>query len=290
MWSNWTLSLLFVLYTLTLETTHTAALRITRIQVPEILKVGDSSWLECDFDEVVGGGKVYALKWYLGLHEFYRWMPAESPTVKAFPPRDQLLVVDEAASHRGRVRIKNVRLGATGVFRCEVSEEAPAFHTEAAVANLTVFDPPDTKPRITGLRTAYQLGEEVEINCSSPRSHPPATLTFFINNEEASASWLTHYPPLEYEDTVLETSTLGLQFVLKQSHLGQGSVEVKCIASIKEIHYRDISIEYVHINFPIEASVMEGHTSRCIAQTTPTRWMMMMMIMWIMLMVVVMYW
>ncbi|KAK3884603.1 hypothetical protein Pcinc_011159 [Petrolisthes cinctipes] len=98
-------------------------------------------------------------------------------------------------------------------------------------------------------------------------------------------SHTTH--PLNMKTRYWRLQRWGLQFVLKQSHLRQGSVEVKCIASIKEIHYRDISIEYVHINFPIEASVMEGHTSRCIAQTTPTRWMMMLMVLLVLVVVVV---
>lgn len=112
-------------------------LRITKVSVPTPVVVSDSVWLECDFVEEQEN--VYALKWYLGLDEFYRWTPAESPSVKTFPVRGNPLVVDTTASHRGRVRIHDVKLGATGVFRCEVSAEAPSFHTESEVDTMTVL-------------------------------------------------------------------------------------------------------------------------------------------------------
>lgn len=112
-------------------------LRITHISVPTPVVVGEAAWLECEFLEE--NENVYALKWYLGLDEFYRWTPAETPSVKTFEVKGSPLVVDTGASSRGRVRITDVRLGATGVFRCEVSAEAPSFHTESDVATMTVL-------------------------------------------------------------------------------------------------------------------------------------------------------
>ena len=111
-------------------------LRITKVDVPTPVVVGEGGWLLCEFVEE--GESVYALKWYLGLDEFYRWTPAESPPVKTFPVDGNPLRVDKKASKKGRVKIHDVRLGAAGVFRCEVSGEAPAFHTESAVSTMKV--------------------------------------------------------------------------------------------------------------------------------------------------------
>nr|XP_053632784.1 uncharacterized protein LOC128688819 [Cherax quadricarinatus] len=111
-------------------------LHITKVRVPTPLAVGEGGWLECEF--VDEGESIYALKWYLGLDEFYRWTPAENPPVKTFPVKGDPLTVDIAASNRGKVKIHDVTLGASGVFRCEVSAEAPDFHTESDVATMTV--------------------------------------------------------------------------------------------------------------------------------------------------------
>lgn len=111
-------------------------LRITRVSVPSPVVVGEDGWLECEFVEE--GENVYALKWYLGLEEFYRWTPAETPSVRTFPVRGKPMVVDGTVSSRGRVRFSDITLGATGVFRCEVSAEGPSFHTESEVSTMTV--------------------------------------------------------------------------------------------------------------------------------------------------------
>ncbi|XP_042885761.1 uncharacterized protein LOC122261967 [Penaeus japonicus] len=111
-------------------------LHITNVNLPSPLAVGEGGWLECDWAD--DGDTIYALKWYLGLDEFYRWTPAETPPVKTFSMRGDPLTVDVDSSHKGRVRIQGVTLGAAGVFRCEVSAEAPSFHTESQVSNMVV--------------------------------------------------------------------------------------------------------------------------------------------------------
>ncbi|KAK4301729.1 hypothetical protein Pmani_026141 [Petrolisthes manimaculis] len=233
-------------------------LRITRVNVPTPVVVNESVWLECDFVEEQEN--VYALKWYLGLDEFFRWTPAESPSVKTFPVKGNPLMVDTAASQRGRVRIHDVKLGATGVFRCEVSAEAPSFHTESAVATMTVLDLPDEKPRITGVRAAYQMHEDVRLNCSSPHSQPPATLAFYVNDEPADPAWVIEYTPLEDHETGLETAVLGLRFPLRPRLLQRGPAVVKCTAAIED-RYWESSVMSVHSDIPHQASIMEGRAS-----------------------------
>ena len=45
-------------------------------------------------------------------------------------------------------------------------------------------DLPDEKPRITGIKEKYQIGKTMEALCTSWQSHPPANLTWFINEEK----------------------------------------------------------------------------------------------------------
>ncbi|XP_045593200.2 uncharacterized protein [Procambarus clarkii] len=243
-------------------------LHITKVGVPTPVAVGDGGWLECEFlDE---GESVYALKWYLGLDEFYRWTPAENPPVKTFPVRGDPLTVDPAASHRGRVRIQEVTLAAAGVFRCEVSAEAPSFHTESAVATMTVVDLPDEEPVITGARASYQLHEDVLLNCSSPRSQPPASLTFYINDELADPAWVIPYPAREEVQTGLETAVLGLHFPLRpRLVLSRGVATVKCTASISNLYWESTEI-FIPADVPYHASIMEGRAAAAAAAAATT--------------------
>ncbi|XP_064105351.1 uncharacterized protein LOC135214861 [Macrobrachium nipponense] len=235
-----------------------SALHITDIKVPSPLATGEGGWLECEWAD--DGDNIYALKWYLGLDEFYRWTPAETPPVKTFPVKGNPITVDLEASRRGRVRVGQVTLEATGVYRCEVSAEAPSFHTESKVASMTIVDLPDDKPLITGTRPNYQLHEEVRLNCSSPHSQPPSTLTFLVNNEQADPSWLVHYKSREDSSTGLETAVLGLRFALRPRMMRQGFVSVKCIAQILDIYW-DSSETLIMGDMPYHASVMEGRAS-----------------------------
>ncbi|XP_042864413.1 uncharacterized protein LOC122248464 [Penaeus japonicus] len=248
-------------------------LHITKVGVSTPLAVGESGWLECEWAD--DGDSIYALKWYLGLDEFYRWTPAEDPPVKTFKIRGEPLRVDASASHKGRVRIQAVTLAAAGVFRCEVSAEAPSFHTESHVAYMTVVDLPDEKPRISVPQDTYQLEEDVTLNCSSPRSQPPAELTFYVNGEQADPSWLVPHNPIAEENNSpnthphphppgLQTAVLGLKFPLWPRLLRRGSVVVKCTASILNLYWESSEV-VIHGDQPYHASIMEGRASSAAA-------------------------
>nr|XP_045593497.1 uncharacterized protein LOC123755068 isoform X2 [Procambarus clarkii] len=233
-------------------------LHITKVHVPTPVAVGKGGVLECEF--VDEGESIYALKWYLGLDEFYRWTPAETPQVKTFPVRGDPLAVDTGASHRGRVKVYDVTLGASGVFRCEVSAEAPDFHTESDVATMVVVDLPDEEPRIMGAGMSYQIHEDVMLTCSSLGSQPPASLAFFVNEEPADPGWLIPYPPQEDPETGLETAVLGLRFPLRPRLLQGGAVSVKCTAAIFDL-YSASTEALIPADLPYHASIMEGRAA-----------------------------
>ncbi|XP_068229240.1 uncharacterized protein [Palaemon carinicauda] len=235
-----------------------SALQITKIQVPSHVATGESGSLECDWRD--DGDTIYALKWYLGLDEFYRWTPADSPHGKTFPVLGNPIAVDLQSSRKGKVRFHHVTLEASGVYRCEVSAEGPSFHTESAVATMTVVDLPDGKPQIRGVRPSYQLRDEVALNCSSSLSQPAAKLTFYINGEKADPLWNLHYNVVEDSSTGLETSVLGLRFSLWPRLLRKGMVSIKCTAEMSDLYWES-SEAFILVDIPYHASIMEGRAS-----------------------------
>lgn len=54
------------------------SLRINKLSVPKRVSIE----LECDYD--LEGGRLYAVKWYKGGREFYRYIPSENPATKIF--------------------------------------------------------------------------------------------------------------------------------------------------------------------------------------------------------------
>ena len=53
------------------------------VRIPEFLQKGETADLTCSYN--LGGDMLYSVKWYKGRHEFYRYMPHETPQIKTFP-------------------------------------------------------------------------------------------------------------------------------------------------------------------------------------------------------------
>lgn len=86
---------------------------------------------------------------------------------------------------------------------------------------------PDEGPRITGGRARYQLGEWVDVNCTSGRSRPATQLSWFINGDLANPDYLRHFETAVTGREGLETSTLGLRFKVKHKHFRRGDMKLK---------------------------------------------------------------
>ena len=53
------------------------------LRIPRYVQAGDSADLVCSY--YLDSHNLYSVKWYKGRHEFYRFMPQETPQVKVFP-------------------------------------------------------------------------------------------------------------------------------------------------------------------------------------------------------------
>ncbi|XP_042218111.1 uncharacterized protein LOC121863504 [Homarus americanus] len=229
-----TVTLISFVYRLLIIQGVSTAIKITRLEVPTPLAVGDSGWLECEWADE--GDHVYTLKWYLGIDEFYRWTPLETPSVKVFPT--QHFNVDTQSSQRGRVKIRNVTVDAGGNYRCEVSGEAPVFKTSFRSAIMTVVDVPDDRPIISSKgRGPYRLQEQVTFTCSSHDAKPAPHLTFYINDQPVDPTWEEDEHIFLNDTTSLETVEKTLKFRLRPTMVQLGVLTVKCVASYPDLYW-----------------------------------------------------
>lgn len=58
------------------------ALRDVEVFVPAAVRRGETTRLHCMYD--LEGDTLYAVKWYKGRREFYRYTPKENPAMKTF--------------------------------------------------------------------------------------------------------------------------------------------------------------------------------------------------------------
>lgn len=83
------------------------------------------------------------------------------------------------------------------------------------------------KPNLIGVDDRkYRPGEIFKGNCSSEDSKPAANLTWTINDIPADLSYIRHYKSIKDESTNLETSILGLHFLLTHQNFIKGKLKV----------------------------------------------------------------
>lgn len=70
-----------------------------------------------------------------------------------------------------------------GVYTCEVTTDEP-FLTDYAEANVTAAILPKSNPVIEGLAHNYEVGEQLDVTCTSAPSLPTAELAFYLNGEK----------------------------------------------------------------------------------------------------------
>merc|ERR1719510_129465 len=133
---------------------------------------------------------------------------------------------------------------------------------------MQVIDIPDKRPIITGANErGYRVGEWLDVNCTSPRSQPPALLKWYINDEQPTESYVKHIPPQE-EGGDLYTARLRLRFQLKRQHFKAGNVELKCTASIYSEYFMSTSAKYPGLGLGEKAlesrRTNDGWRTRCL--------------------------
>ncbi|XP_063229339.1 uncharacterized protein LOC134534748 isoform X1 [Bacillus rossius redtenbacheri] len=146
-------------------------LRMGRLRVPQYRLRGESALLACDYD--LGDDAVYSVKWYKDDEEFYRYVPRSTPPKSSYPVPG--VRVDHVLSDDKTVALRSVNLQSSGLYRCEVSAEAPSFASAQKEARMEVVYLPKEGPHISGDQE-YQPGDEVSLNCTSGRSHPASVL------------------------------------------------------------------------------------------------------------------
>ncbi|XP_058988318.1 basic-leucine zipper transcription factor A-like [Musca domestica] len=127
------------------------------------------------------GEDLYAIKWYKDNEEFYRFVPKANPPKTSYRV-DGVRVIEEH-SDSSRVLLRGLTINSTGLYRCEISAEAPSFASVQGEGQMDVVYLPRDGPHIKGQQFQYQIGELLILNCSSGKSHPASQLQWFINDQ-----------------------------------------------------------------------------------------------------------
>jgi len=167
-------------------------LNVVRVDVPSAVGVGGDHLLHCVYD--LNGTSLYALRWYKDNKEFFRYMPREAPAKRSFNIPG--VNVDMTQSTAKLLWLIDVTKPTSGVYRCEVSGESPAFETDTKDAHFNVLEAPKGKPFITSSfitpnGNVIGLNESLTANCSGPSGQPPPDLTWTLGGIQIEEKYTT---------------------------------------------------------------------------------------------------
>jgi len=210
------------------------------LRIPRYVQAGDSADLVCSY--YLDSHNLYSVKWYKGRHEFYRFMPHESPPVKVFPVKG--MKINMTASDHVRVVLDSVQTKLTGTYLCEVTV-TPTFFAMAESANMTVIDFPPDGPVITVERRQFQVGETAHLTCSVQTSSPPTSLSWFINDEPAHEIYVSRIfqpEPKIVNGKKERIQSLELSFPVTNAHFHNNKVRLKCLATIAGLYWKTADV------------------------------------------------
>ncbi|CAK1553444.1 unnamed protein product [Leptosia nina] len=162
-------------------TLDTIALRDVQLIAPTAVKLGDTVLLGCKWT-LEGNETLYSVKWYRGRQEFFSYLPKEYPFTRIFAQPG--IDVDVSRSTSQQVVLREATRALAGRFRCEVSADAPSFHTQVRSAFIHVVELPPEKPSIKAEKGWYASGDSLRAQCISPPADPPANLTWLLNGRD----------------------------------------------------------------------------------------------------------
>ncbi|XP_042896375.1 uncharacterized protein [Parasteatoda tepidariorum] len=228
-----------------------SGLRLARLDVPAAVVRGEAAWLNCTYN--LENDELYSVKWYKNNVEFYRFLPSDRPPGQKYDL--QGVYVDLAQSALGHVYLQRTDLNTEGVYRCEVSAEAPSFQTVREEKEVRVYVLPEDGPTISGVKPQYQVGDDVNVTCSAGPSKPAAALRWYINGHEAPLEYEIRYSPIRHPDRLL-VSTLGLRFTAEPRHFWHGAMKLRCSAVISQAY--SMSSEEIIVGDNAKASAVVG--------------------------------
>uniref|UniRef100_A0A8D8WKB8 Ig-like domain-containing protein n=1 Tax=Cacopsylla melanoneura TaxID=428564 RepID=A0A8D8WKB8_9HEMI len=206
-----------------------SCIKLLELRIPSYKYKGDIALLECYFD--LERDRLYSVIWYKDDEAFYTYKPGR-PGVKPFKSTFSVdnVVVQKESSNSTQVLLKSLSVNNTGIYKCEVSAEKPSFSSVSGADSMVIVAVPKSPPRISGTAKVYHVGDDINLNCSSSPSHPPAKLRWFINDEEILPESEQLLPTRS--DPFLKATWTELQFRAEPKHFRGGQIKIKCQATI----------------------------------------------------------
>nr|XP_034179945.1 uncharacterized protein LOC117604202 [Osmia lignaria] len=210
------------------------------INVPAVVRSGDTVTLSCHYD--LEGSPLYTILWSFEDTEFYRYMPERDPPYSTFIVDGIQVNVSKSNTHD--VTLVDVSRKLTGKYKCEVSAGSPSYHTMIERANMEVVDAPRTDPTIGIEKDRIAVGEMLRANCTTGKSRPASDITWKLNGDliEDNMIYSTRFFAIPQDDDS-RVSKSTIDFKVTNDMFRNGRLHLRCTASIADVYRKSADIE-----------------------------------------------
>ncbi|XP_075219911.1 uncharacterized protein LOC142323692 [Lycorma delicatula] len=140
-------------------------------------------------------------------------------------------------SDEHQVVLKGLTHSSTGIYHCEISSEAPYFQTVSGESLMTITAVPEESPRIIGLKSVYNEGEWLNVNCTS-KLRRASILSWYVNNKKAHEKWVKLYRQEMMPPESVGRDTLMLSFKATPDMFPRCVLSLRCVAKLGSRHWQ----------------------------------------------------
>ncbi|XP_023328005.1 uncharacterized protein LOC111701091 isoform X2 [Eurytemora carolleeae] len=222
------------------------------------------------------------VKWFHEDEEVYRLIPGAVRDLQRMVFKSHLFNIDISGSKmigpgEHLLVLQYISRTQAGEYKCQVTEDSPPFAFSESSGRLMVVVLPERHPVISGVKSStYLPGDRISINCTSRRSFPAPSLYWSLNGKMVER-WMLNSYITEVDQDGLESSTLGLNFLVLPDHFRgpDRQLLVSCQAVMPSIQGEQIPLERTLVLGRLLQSAwsyQEGWSTSPAAQFTRPSW------------------
>lgn len=227
---------------------HAFCLKDLKIFVPEAVITGNAATLSCQYELEQ---QLYSVRWYFESEEFYRYVPKESPPSIVFPVSG---ITVDGSSDSTSVTLRSITRELSGKFKCEVSEDAPMFHTEIREAHMQVVELPKEEPSLQVDKKIVGINDSFKAVCTVGKSYPAANISWYINTKKVYKNpyqrvvYRTYEGSPTFSSLEVQSSSPIIQDIFQAAPKYHPSIKVMCEVSILHVYHKNVEAKLGTIN------------------------------------------
>ncbi|XP_075225627.1 uncharacterized protein LOC142326797 [Lycorma delicatula] len=191
------------------------------LRAPRYVSLGNSAMLKCDYS--VPHELLHKVEWLRHGRKIFQYVKGRRPPFRNYTIPGAY--IDWNSSNERQLFLRSLDFEASSVYSCEVTTETPIYTKPSEEREITVVQSQLEDPRISFRKPVYNVGDWLEVNCTSAPATPTPHVTWLLNGKQVDESNVK-----SFRQQMTSTVTAQLRFQIQEDHREQ--LELTCLATI----------------------------------------------------------